>query len=264
MPCGRARWRCARADHAADPESPGALGHVASQPCASRSTGSGSRSRSPCPRSWRCWSRCPRSTSRTRCAPGTRSSRAAPSRRATRGRSPSRAQPGRPAVAGAGAPGAGPAAGGWELLVVLRAILVSAATGILAATAMAGRSPRTAAILSLAAFALAAPALALRPQLFGIACSPCCGSSWPAGRGPAPTARRRGGGRSGRTSTASSCSGPCSSATRGWTSRRGQPARRLLRHPRRGDAGDAASTRSARGAWRTPRGSAATRRSPGR
>ena len=61
-------------------------------------------------------------------------------------------------------------AGGWELLVVLRAVLVSASFGLLAATAMAkGAHPRTAAILSLLAFALAAPALALRPQLFAIA-----------------------------------------------------------------------------------------------
>ena len=61
-------------------------------------------------------------------------------------------------------------AGGWELLVVLRAVLVSAAFGLLAATAMAkGARPRTGAFLSLLAFALAAPALALRPQLFAIA-----------------------------------------------------------------------------------------------
>ena len=61
-------------------------------------------------------------------------------------------------------------AGGWELLVVLRAVLVSASFGLLAATAMArGARTRTASILSLVAFALAAPALALRPQLFAIA-----------------------------------------------------------------------------------------------
>ena len=61
-------------------------------------------------------------------------------------------------------------AGGWELLVVLRAALVSASFGLLAATAMArGARARTASILSLIAFALAAPALALRPQLFAIA-----------------------------------------------------------------------------------------------
>jgi len=60
--------------------------------------------------------------------------------------------------------------GGWELLVVLRAVLVSASFGLLAATAMArGARPRTASIFSLIAFALAAPALALRPQLFAIA-----------------------------------------------------------------------------------------------
>ena len=61
-------------------------------------------------------------------------------------------------------------AGGWELLVVLRAALVSASFGLLAATAMArGARARTASILGLVAFALAAPALALRPQLFAIA-----------------------------------------------------------------------------------------------
>ena len=61
-------------------------------------------------------------------------------------------------------------AGGWELLVVLRAALVSLSIGLLVATAMArGARARTASILGLVAFALAAPALALRPQLFAIA-----------------------------------------------------------------------------------------------
>ena len=65
---------------------------------------------------------------------------------------------------------AGYAIGGWELLAVLRAGLVAFTTGVLIAIARErGTSPRTAAILALAAFALAAPALALRPQLFGIA-----------------------------------------------------------------------------------------------
>ena len=60
-------------------------------------------------------------------------------------------------------------AGGWELLVVLRAALVSASFGLLTWTALArGARPRTAAMLALVAFALAAPALALRPQLFAI------------------------------------------------------------------------------------------------
>lgn len=59
--------------------------------------------------------------------------------------------------------------GGWELLAVLRAALVAMAFGTLAAVAMArGSGPRTAALLSLLAFALAAPTLALRPQLVGI------------------------------------------------------------------------------------------------
>ena len=60
--------------------------------------------------------------------------------------------------------------GGWELLAVLRAGLVATAFGLVAAAALArGAAPRTAAILALVAFVLAAPALALRPQLFGIA-----------------------------------------------------------------------------------------------
>lgn len=65
---------------------------------------------------------------------------------------------------------AGYAIGGWEVLAVLRAGLVAFTTGVLIAIARErGASPRTSAILALAAFALAAPALALRPQLFGIA-----------------------------------------------------------------------------------------------
>ncbi len=65
---------------------------------------------------------------------------------------------------------AGYAIGGWELLAVLRAGLVAFITGVLVATARErGASPRMSAILVLAAFALAAPALALRPQLFGLA-----------------------------------------------------------------------------------------------
>ena len=60
-------------------------------------------------------------------------------------------------------------AGGWELLAVLRALLVSATFGFVLAAAMArGAVPRMASLLALAAFVLAAPTLALRPQLFGI------------------------------------------------------------------------------------------------
>lgn len=60
-------------------------------------------------------------------------------------------------------------AGGWELLAVARAALVAASMGLVIATARErGTSPRVAAILALAAFALAAPALALRPQLLGL------------------------------------------------------------------------------------------------
>jgi hypothetical protein len=60
--------------------------------------------------------------------------------------------------------------GGWEVLAVLRAVLVATAFGFVTAAALArGAAPRLAAILALVAFVLAAPALALRPQLFGIA-----------------------------------------------------------------------------------------------
>ena len=59
--------------------------------------------------------------------------------------------------------------GGWELLAVLRAAVIAATLGLVIATGIArGASPRTAAVLALVAFALAAPALALRPQLFGL------------------------------------------------------------------------------------------------
>ena len=61
-------------------------------------------------------------------------------------------------------------AGGWELLAVARAAMVAVSTGLLVAVAMArGAAPRTASILSLAAFMLMASAMALRPQLLGIA-----------------------------------------------------------------------------------------------
>ena len=61
-------------------------------------------------------------------------------------------------------------AGGWELLAVARAALVAVAIGCAIASSMArGAGPRMAAILGLLVFALSAPALALRPQLFGIA-----------------------------------------------------------------------------------------------
>ncbi len=61
-------------------------------------------------------------------------------------------------------------AGGWELLAVVRAGLIAVVMGFTLASSMArGAGHRTAAVLALLAFALAAPALALRPQLFGIA-----------------------------------------------------------------------------------------------
>ena len=63
-------------------------------------------------------------------------------------------------------------AGGWAGLFLLRAILVGATFGLLAVAAHR-RNPalgqRTVALIVLAAFVVATPALALRPQLFGIA-----------------------------------------------------------------------------------------------
>jgi hypothetical protein len=60
--------------------------------------------------------------------------------------------------------------GGWELLAVVRAALVVLALGLLLAACVAHGTPvRVAAVLVLVAFLLTAPALALRPQLFGIA-----------------------------------------------------------------------------------------------
>lgn len=60
--------------------------------------------------------------------------------------------------------------GGWTGLAVLRAALVAVTFGGLALVARnRGLDERTAAILSLAAFVVATPALALRPQLFGMA-----------------------------------------------------------------------------------------------
>ena len=59
--------------------------------------------------------------------------------------------------------------GGWELLFVVRAGLVVAALGLLLAAMIERGAPvRVAAVLALVAFLLAAPALALRPQLIAI------------------------------------------------------------------------------------------------
>jgi hypothetical protein len=60
--------------------------------------------------------------------------------------------------------------GGWTGLVVFRALLVAIVFGCLFEIARRrGLSPRVAACLSLVAFIVAAPALALRPQLLGMA-----------------------------------------------------------------------------------------------
>ena len=59
--------------------------------------------------------------------------------------------------------------GGWTGLVVLRAALVGATFGLVALAAVRrGTGTRTASLLALAAFAVSAVALGLRPQLFGI------------------------------------------------------------------------------------------------
>jgi len=60
--------------------------------------------------------------------------------------------------------------GGWTGLAVLRAILVGVVfASLLAISVRRGLSSRTAALLTLVAFAIAAPALAVRAQLFGMA-----------------------------------------------------------------------------------------------
>ena len=64
------------------------------------------------------------------------------------------------------------AASGWTGLAILRAALVGLVSGLILAAIRAralGMHPRTAALLSLAAFVVMAPALALRPQLLGMA-----------------------------------------------------------------------------------------------
>lgn len=57
---------------------------------------------------------------------------------------------------------------GWSGLVVFRALLVGVLFGLVFDACRRGSSTRTSALLTLAAFALAAPTLALRPQLFGM------------------------------------------------------------------------------------------------
>jgi hypothetical protein len=59
--------------------------------------------------------------------------------------------------------------GGWELLAVLRAALVASCSALVVLVACLRGAPlRAASILSLLAFVVAAPALALRPQLFAV------------------------------------------------------------------------------------------------
>jgi hypothetical protein len=60
---------------------------------------------------------------------------------------------------------------GWTGLVLLRALLTGVVVGAALAIARTrGLNPRMAAVLTLIAFVVAAPAMALRPQLFGMAC----------------------------------------------------------------------------------------------
>ena len=61
--------------------------------------------------------------------------------------------------------------GGWTGLVLLRALLTSVVVGsTLAIARRRGLDPRLAAIVTVLAFIVASPAMALRPQLFGMAC----------------------------------------------------------------------------------------------
>jgi hypothetical protein len=60
---------------------------------------------------------------------------------------------------------------GWTGIVLLRAALTATIFGSLLAIAIArGLDHRLAAVLTIAAFLVAAPAMAMRPQLFGMAC----------------------------------------------------------------------------------------------
>jgi hypothetical protein len=62
-------------------------------------------------------------------------------------------------------------AAGWTGLVLLRALLTAIVVGAtLAITRQRGLDPRLAAVITLLVFVVAAPAMALRPQLFGMAC----------------------------------------------------------------------------------------------
>ncbi len=61
--------------------------------------------------------------------------------------------------------------GSWAGLALLRAVLIGViAAGVLIACRAGGLGPRTASLLALLAYVVALPALALRPQLLGIAC----------------------------------------------------------------------------------------------
>lgn len=61
--------------------------------------------------------------------------------------------------------------GGWTAIVLLRAALTAAIfTSLTVIVRRRGHGPRTTALLVIVAFAIAAPAMAMRPQLLGLAC----------------------------------------------------------------------------------------------
>ncbi len=63
------------------------------------------------------------------------------------------------------------AAGGWTGLVLFRALLTAATfAGVFGALLRSGLATRSAALLTLGALLVAAPAMAMRPQLLGMAC----------------------------------------------------------------------------------------------
>ncbi len=108
--------------------------------------------------------------------------------------------------------------GGWELLAVARAALVAVSTGLLVAAMARGAAPRTASILSLAAFMLMASAMASA----AIARDRAVRGAPAAGRGPrlAPAgvrSRPAGGHRLGEHPRGRSCWGRSCWATPGST-----------------------------------------------
>ena len=158
-------------------------------------------------------------------------------------------------------------AGGWELLVVLRAALVSLSIGLLVATAMArgaraadGVDPRAPGLRARGARA-GAPSAAVRDRDLRRAAAP---------GGPAGTATRgRSGWRRSWSSPGPTSTGPSSSprsswATRGWTTSSGAGRRASPSSCSWSAPPPRSSTRSGWGCGRTPPGSAPTPSSPAR